>query len=185
MESSEYEKSWKGYLENTHDKLVKILLPDLSEKDTILDVSCGTGMLASHLIKREAPFRELVMNDISSNMLKTAQSRLPSDPRLTFSIQPAENLEFGTNRFTRIICLNAFHNYDQPTVVLNQFKRILTPDGKLYLLDWNRTGWFRLINTLIRWTGRETINTFNLQEITYLLEKFEFNILYTDQWNYR
>jgi len=180
-----YEHRWKGYLNTTHGKLLEVLLPGLEESDTILDVSCGTGLLAAQLLEREAPFRELVLNDISPRMLGIAQKRLPNDRRISFTAWPAEALQFDDNRFTKIICLNAFHNYDHPSVAARQFKNVLTPNGRLYLLDWNRSRWFRLVNTFIRWTGGENINTMSLNEATRLLRQHDYSISYTDRWSYR
>lgn len=180
----EYEQRWKGYLKNTHNKLLEALIPDLEPDDRILDVSCGTGLLAKELLEQNAPFRELVLNDISPRMLGIAQARLPTDFRLSYTSYPAEELQFDQNRFTKVICLNAFHNYHRPSVAARRFKDVLTPDGRLFLLDWNRSGWFRLINTAIQLTGKETIRTRNLKEIRTMLNEHQFNIDYTDQWNY-
>lgn len=183
--AQEYEKRWQGYLNNTHTKLLEALLPDLKEDDRILDTSCGTGLLASQLLDKGAHFRELVLNDISPRMLGMAQSRLPNDSRLSFTAYSSSDLQFSDNRFTKVVCLNAFHNYDNPSVTMRQFKQVLTPDGRFYLLDWNRSGWFRLINTLMSWSGKETIHTWNLKEVTQMLREHHYDIEYTDQWHYQ
>lgn len=183
--AEEYEKRWQGYLKNTHNKLLEALLPDLKEDDRILDASCGTGLLASQLLEKEIPFGEMVLNDISPRMLAMAQSRLPNDKRLSFTAYPTNDLQFTDNRFTKVICLNAFHNYDNPSVAAGQFKQVLTPDGRFYLIDWNRSGWFRLINTLMSWSGKETIHTWNLKEVTQMLREHHYHIEYTDPWRYQ
>ncbi len=183
--AQEYEHRWKGYLENTHFKLLNVLLPDLKESDIILDASCGTGLLVSQLLQKKAPFRELVLNDISPSMLSFAQSRLPRDDRISFSAYPASELQFEENRFTKVVCLNALHNYSHPLAVLQQFKKVMIPNGRLYLLDWNRFGWFRLINVFIRWSGNETINTWNIKEVNRYLRDLRYSIRYTEKWRYR
>lgn len=183
--AQEYEKKWQGYLKNTHATFLEALLSDIDEDDSILDASCGTGLLASQLLDKRVPFRELVLNDISPRMLGIARSRLPDDSRLSYTAWPAEDLQFDRNRFTKVISLNALHNYINPSVAVRNFKDVLTPDGRLYLLDWNRSGWFKLINSLISLTGTETINTLNLKEITKLLREHHFSIHYSEQWSYR
>ncbi len=180
-----YDQNWQGYLNHTHNRMLETILPELEEGDRILDASCGTGLLAEQLIQNQAPFRELVLNDISPRMLGVAQNRLPDDPRITYNAYPSEDLQFEGNRFTRVICLNALHNYDNPSLAIRRFKQSLTPEGRLYLLDWNRAGWFKLINSLINRLGSETINTMSLKEVNRLLEEHQFTIHSADQWNYR
>lgn len=183
--AEEYERKWQGYLKNTHNTLLEALIPDLEEDDSILDASCGTGLLASQLLDNRAPFRELILNDISPRMLGIARSRLSDDSRLSFTAMPVEDLQFEQNRFKKVVCLNAFHNYARPSVAIRNFKNVLTPDGRLYLLDWNRSGWFRLISSFIRLSASETINTRNVGEVSQMLKEHHFNIHYTSQWSYR
>jgi len=185
ISAGRYERRWRGYLDHTHQMLLGVLLNDLQENDSILDVSCGTGLLASQLIEKRASFQELVLNDISPRMLGIARNRLPNDPRISFTAWPAEDLQFEGNRFTKIICLNAFHNYEKPSLVLKKFKQLLTPNGKLYLLDWNRSGWFRFVNSFINWYSKAAINTLNLKEVSRLLKEQDYSIYIADQWNYR
>ena len=180
-----YERQWQGYLDSTHRKMLDVIIPDLEEDDRILDASCGTGLLAMQLLEQASSFRELVLNDVSPKNLGIAHSRLSDDPRVSFTAYPPNDLQFGDNRFTRVICLNALHGYTNPSAAIRQFKNIMTPHGRLYLIDWNRSGWFRFINLLIRWFGKDRVNTMNLSEITQLLQEHHYSIVKTDQWNYR
>lgn len=183
--ATDYERQWQGYLENTHSKMLELLLPDLREEDVILDASCGTGLLASRLIEHQAPFRELVLNDLSPRMLGVAESRLPDDPRITYRAYPVEELAFESNRFTRVVSLNSLHNYEYPPTAIRQFRKCMTPDGRLYVIDWDRAGGFRLLNWLFRWRGRETINTVNLNEVDRMLGEEEFTVHHAERWSYR
>ncbi len=180
-----YERRWKGYLKNTHDKMMEVLMPDLSADDIILDASAGTGLLADRLLERDAPFNEYILNDISPRNLEVAQHRLPDDPRILYTSHSAEDLPFEENRFTRVICLNALHNYERPSVAVRQFKDILKPNGKLYLIDWNRTGWFNLVNMVIRWSTNEIINTMSRDETVQMLRDHRFRIEHSRRWRYR
>lgn len=184
-ENREYDHYSPAYLNHTHDKLLEILQPELKESDVILDASCGTGLLASRLLELKAPFRKLVLNDESPRMLETAHERLPSDDRLSFTSYPPDQLPFEESHFTRVLCLNAFHHYDRPSSVARQFKRIMPPDGQLYLVDRNRAGWVRAIDFLLRWSGKEPVNTWHLDEVIRLLQEHEFTIEMHSRWNYR
>lgn len=160
-------------------------MPDLSGEDIILDASAGTGILAERLLEREVSFKEYILNDISPRNLEVAQQRLPDDPRISFTSHSVENLPFEENRFTRVICLNALHRYDRPSVAVRQFKDVLKPNGRLYLLDWNRAGWFHIVNTVIRWSTDETIHTMSRDEAAQMLREHRFRIEHTEQWRYR
>ena len=100
ISAKDYEQKWSGYLRNTHDKLLGLLYSEADEDDRILDVSCGTGMLARLVLERNLPFKEYVLNDISPRMLETARGRLPEDRRISFSSYAAEKLpwRYGVSR---------------------------------------------------------------------------------------
>ena len=169
-----------------HKKLLEVLLPDLNEEDIILDTNCGTGQLASLLLDYNITFRELVLNDPSPRMLGIARERLPDDRRILFTAYPPHDLLFDNNRFTKIICLNAFHHYDHPSSAVRNFKNVMTPNGTLYLLDWNWSGWYRLFLSLFNRNNSDITHNMNQSEVIQLLLEHDFNIQRTGKrhfWN--
>lgn len=178
-----YEKRWQQYLSHTHQQLLKQLQTDAN--DVILDASCGTGLLAHHLIRKEYPFKTLVLNDISTEMQQRAQERLGERPTISFTNQPVQNLDFNAKSYSKILCLSAFHNYTDQKKVIRHFWNVLQPGGKLYLLDWNNSGWFRPINWMIAQWASEYIDTRSMQEISYLLSQAQFELLLQKEWYFR
>lgn len=181
--ASSYEKKWKAYLDHTHQAFLQNI--ETSENDKILDISGGTGLLAQMLIERNVSFKHLIINDPSGPMLDIARRRLSDEQRIGFSNDRAERLNFEANQFTHIFCLNAFHFYTDQQRVLNRCYAMLRPGGRLYLLDWNRTGFFCMVNQLISWLASDYIDTRSLNEINQLLDKSEFETLNTKTWNWR
>lgn len=181
---SNYEDKWRGYLQNTHDRMLQTLKGDLNEDDVILDASGGTGLLVHRLLERELPFKKYVLNDLSPRMLETAKERLPDDSRLEYTSYAAEELPFEENQFTKVICLNALHKYKEPSSAIRRFKEVLKPNGTLYLLDWNGTGWFGVLNRIIKWFDSETLHRFSLKEAKQLLRDHRYRIMEIDQWGY-
>ena len=178
-----YENRWEQYLTHTHQRFLEHLHTEAD--DIILDASCGTGLLAYHLIQRKQPFKRLVLNDISTDMQQKAQERLGEMPGISFTNQPVQKLGLKAASYSKILCLNAFHNYTDQEKVINHFWKTLQPGGKLYLLDWNRSGWFRPINWIInQWTS-EYINTRSLKEVLQLLSHAQFELLQREEWRFR
>ncbi|WP_421773464.1 class I SAM-dependent methyltransferase [Gracilimonas sp.] len=179
----EYDVRWKGYIENTHQKLLNLL--EINPSDRVLDISAGTGYLAKYLQKNGWEFDQFVLNDISSEMLGKAQEKVGSDGRYGFTEYRAEQMGFESNSFDRVISMNAFHNYSDQGAVIREVYRVLKPGGSFYMLDWNKQGFFRPVNYLINVFTTETIQTVSLGEAEKLLRLYGFCIHQKDYWYYR
>lgn len=180
--SKKYDRGYSAYLKNTHTKLLKIL--EFPDDARVLDVSCGTGILGSELAEHYS-LSELVLNDPSEGMLNIARDRLADANHITFSNYLAEELPFEAGSFDVLICLNSFHYYTDHKKVVDHFRRMLKPGGTLYLLDWNREGWFHLPNGIISALSPENINTKSAAEMDALLPQFDFKIESLQRWSFR
>lgn len=182
-QASYYEARWKSYLAHTHKAFLRRIKTHAD--NTILDASGGTGLLAEMMINDNYTFQQLIINDPSAGMLDIAGKRLSGEPSIKFTNYRAENLPFEANRFDRIFCLNSFHFYTRQQHVLNRCHTMLKPRGKLYLLDWNRTGFFHITNTLLKLLASEHIDTRSLVEFKEMLVESGFEVHRTDHWNWR
>ncbi|WP_445664783.1 class I SAM-dependent methyltransferase [Fodinibius sp. AD559] len=181
--AQKYGQRWQKYLDHTHQRLLNYIEVDPS--DIILDPSGGTGLLTQKLIDQNYSFDRFVVNDPSDKMLAIARQRLSGKSSISFDNQKVQDLSYPQNYFTKIICLNSFHFYEKQQQVLNQFYNILKPSGKLYILDWNREGFFRICNQFINWTNTEFINTRSLPELQQMMTGTKFNIQTSHSWNWR
>ncbi len=179
----EYDARWKGYIENTHQKMLDQL--EASPSDRLLDISAGTGYLAKYVHQNEWDFDEFVLNDVSTEMLAKAKEKVGSDERFLFTGFSADQMGFESHSFDRVISLNAFHNYSDQAAVIGEVYRVLKPGGRFYLLDWNKEGFFRPINYLIDKFTSETIQTVSIKEAEQLLRSFHFSITHKQAWYYR
>lgn len=182
-QASSYEKRWSAYLAHTHEAFLRNI--NIDKRDAILDLSGGTGLLAQKLIKQNYSFEKLVINDPSANMLGIARNRLQGHPRVHFTNQKAEEIELENTTFSAIFCLNSFHFYRKQLKVLDHCYRMLKPNGRLYVLDWNRAGLFRLINLIISLSAREHIDTKSLKEFEEILVSKRFEVQETKTWHWR
>lgn len=181
--SGKYDSGYSSYLKHTHQRL--LINFEIAKGDHILDVSCGTGILADMIINSGLDFGKLVLNEPSQGMLDKAKEKLADTDGIGFTQYFAEELPFTENSFDCLICLNSFHYYENQERVLQHFSRILKPGGQLLILDWNLEGWFHIPDLIIRTFSPEHINTRSLAWQLKHLPQFNFEIDFSDKWNYR
>ncbi|CAN5493262.1 hypothetical protein BH23BAC3_BH23BAC3_16060 [soil metagenome] len=180
--SDNYDRSYSAYLHHTHDRLLNCM--NILPGEKILDISCGTGILAEKLLMRYSDIK-LVLNDPSDGMLAIATDRLKAKDAVEFKGSNAEEINFEEGTFDRVICLNSFHYYADQKKVVRNIHDILKARGRVNILDWNRKGWFHLPNTIISLLSPENINTRSLAEMKCMLEKKHFEITLEQRWTFR
>jgi len=179
--AEDYEKRWADYLVNTHEKVLSVV--DSDSSDYILDVSAGTGSLAKRYIDKGFPYERFVLNDPSHKMLEKARQRFAGNPNIIFTEHWVDAIDFEPESFDKIFCTSALHNYPDQSNTIHHLKNLLTPGGTIYILDWNNTGFFRLINWYIKLkVQQEIINTRSLDETRQLLQGAGFRILHQEEW---
>jgi ubiquinone/menaquinone biosynthesis C-methylase UbiE len=181
-QAKEYESKWGKYLAHTHEAFLRRIETEVD--DRILDVSGGTGLLAKQLIDRDYSFEHLIINGPSDQMLAIARDRFSDNPKIGFTNKKVEQIWHENDYFDRIFCLNSFHYYAHQQQVLDRFYDMLKPEGKFYLLDWNRSGFFRLINQFIQWSSSEYIDTRSLAEFREMFCSSGFEVHASDEWTW-
>ena len=112
-------------------------VPWTDDVERILDVGCGTGSLEEAIFPLPRPIG-VVGVDASIAMLRQAQAKLngADHGRLCWGNALAEALPFRSGSFDAVVCANSFHYYRRPWQVLQEFHRVLRPDGWMVLADW-------------------------------------------------
>ena len=108
----------------------------------VLDVGCGPGNILMHILEL---FPENNINyvglDFSRNMLKKAVARAKGKANALFLQGSATNLPFKDNTFDRIISsgvITYLESINEAEESINEFYRILKPDGILIIDFFNR-----------------------------------------------
>jgi ubiquinone/menaquinone biosynthesis C-methylase UbiE len=124
----------------------------------ILDVGCGTGLLAARL-GRDLPRSVVVGCDFSRGMLRRAARHR----RLRCVQGDALRLPLRDGSFDAVVCTEAFHWFPDPDAALAEFRRVLERRGRLLLALVNppfallgaaaRAG-SRLLGEPLRWPTR-------------------------------
>ncbi|HTL89735.1 MAG TPA: methyltransferase domain-containing protein [Leptolyngbya sp.] len=106
----------------------------LSGEDTVLDVACGTGIVACAF----ATIANHVTGiDITPAMLE--QARLLAEKRhlnnLTWQQGDIQKLPFPDASFSVVLSRYAFHHFLQPDAVLAEMIRVCRPGGRILIAD--------------------------------------------------
>jgi SAM-dependent methyltransferase len=98
----------------------------LTKGQRVLEVGCGTGVIASDLIHRDA--REVWGLDIDAQMLAGARSREKS---LTLVQGDAHSLPFPDNCFDIVVCHYLLLWLEDPARAVGEMARVVRPAGSV------------------------------------------------------
>jgi ubiquinone/menaquinone biosynthesis C-methylase UbiE len=102
---------------------------------SILDIATGTGSLAIELSNTA---NKVVGIDLSSKMLEVAEKKRKNE-NLSFLLMDASKMEFKDGEFDAVTISLGLH--DMPSEirskVVEEARRVLKEDGKLYILEYN------------------------------------------------
>lgn len=143
----------------------------------VLDVACGTGVLARTAAERVGPEGAVVGLDINEGMLAVARQKAP---HIEWRHGPAESLPFESNSFDVVVSQFALMFFEDRQAALQEMMRVLRPGGHLAVAVWdaveNSPGYAEMIDLLQRLFGDEAANAlrapFNLGDTQLLAEIF-------------
>jgi ubiquinone/menaquinone biosynthesis C-methylase UbiE len=109
----------------------KYLLGHFTEKDSVLDVGCGTGLLTGLLEGRVA---QIVGVDLSTEMLRIASRNTKSkDTNGNLIRADADSLPFRTNVFCKIVSVTLLQNMPDPKATIRELTRVLNNGGDMII----------------------------------------------------
>jgi ubiquinone/menaquinone biosynthesis C-methylase UbiE len=118
--------------------LVELAQPRPSER--VLDVACGTGVVARIAAKRVGPSGTVVGIDLNPGMLSVARSVVSPDTRFGGQLQwqeaSADKLPFPDGSFNVVYCQLGLQFFTDRPAALREMRRILGTEGRLALLVW-------------------------------------------------
>jgi ubiquinone/menaquinone biosynthesis C-methylase UbiE len=169
-----YDRRWNSYVSKTLNFLKN--WANISLQATVLDIGCGTGEF-ENLILRDNPDQQITGVDISEQMLLVAKQKFQAYPNVNFHIAGASNLPFANQSFDVVVSASAFHFFDDPVTALAEIKRVLKPDGKVFILDWCKDYFScRLIDLYLKISNPAHKRCYTQAEFHTLLTSAHFNI---------
>jgi ubiquinone/menaquinone biosynthesis C-methylase UbiE len=126
------QKDWTNIQEPTgrsgYDHALNIL--NLSDKDSLLDVGCGSGLFCT-LAASKARF--ITGLDATVELVEETRRRLPTYP---FLVGEMEDLPFPDEAYDVVTGFNSFQYAFSVANALNEAHRVLRPGGRLVVMIW-------------------------------------------------
>ena len=148
---------------------------DSDSKGLMLDAGCGSMLFTASTYKETD--RRIIGIDQSIGMLRKARSRLhklaDTVPRnLTLLQADLDDLPFLPGTFSTVLCLNVLHLYKNVENLMNNFRTMLLPEGKLRLTSLVRNHRFigDLYANVLYWSG-EFVRPRAADELSQSIEK--------------
>lgn len=112
-----------------------VRMTDLAEVrpgDRVLDVACGTGIVARHAAMRTGSGGRVVGVDINDDMLRVARAASAgAPPVIEWRQADAAALPFSEGTFDVVTCQQALQFFADPVAALAGMRRVMDRDGRL------------------------------------------------------
>ena len=136
----------------------------LQPSDRVLDVACGTGVVARLAAQQLNPDGKVIGLDLSAGMLAVARS-LPQTAEVSVVWQEgsALALPFADATFDMVLCQQGLQFFPDRPTALREMHRVLDPSGRLALSIWrpieNNPGYMVLVEALEHHIGTAAATT--------------------------
>jgi SAM-dependent methyltransferase len=120
----------------------------------VLDVACGTGVVARLALERTGPGGTVAGLDASPQMIEVARS-MSAD--VEWSCGDAHELPFPDRRFDVVLCQFGLMFFTDPQAGLAEMARVLRPGGRVAVAVWrpleHNPSWRQFVEALDRYAG--------------------------------
>ncbi len=100
----------------------------------VLDVACGSGVLARHALARSGQFGRVVGVDPAPGMIAAARE---IEPGIEWVLGGAESLDFGDATFDCVVSQFGMMFFKDRIKAASEMYRVMKPDGRLAIAVWN------------------------------------------------
>ena len=107
-------------------------LIDSIERNTVLDLGCGTGILIPYVIEKKGNYIGLDNSENMLNIVKEQYTKLITEKSVSLFLGDVKDF-IPTINIDVIIGLGFIEYFDKPEIVINQLYEILPKGGKLIL----------------------------------------------------
>ena len=110
----------------------------LFESDSVLDIACGTGIVARKARARVGPSARIAGVDLNQGMIDAARNLTDADSRsCEWHAADVTKLPFEDGTFTVAFCQQGLQFFPDPELALREIGRVLRPGGRIALTVWS------------------------------------------------
>lgn len=114
-----------------------IELTGIHTGESVLDLACGTGIVARHAARCAGSDGRVVGLDINPDMLEVARDAAAREGlAIEWELGQMESLPFGADEFDVALCQHGLQFVPDRQQALAQTHRVLRPGGRLALAAW-------------------------------------------------
>lgn len=144
LAAQDYEPLWQAQLAHARHALLDAAA--LAPGERVLDVACGTGLVALEAARAVGATGWVVGVDLSDRMVDAARDRAGAQQlrNVDFARMDAEALGLPEGDFDVVLCALGLMYMPDPPRALREMRRVLRPGGRLVLAVWGeraRCGW--------------------------------------------
>ena len=116
-------------------------LAALQPGDRVLDLACGTGVVARLAATQVGSTGQVIGLDLNAGMLAVARALpLPAGPAILWMEGSAMSLDLPDRSIDVVVCQQGLQFFPDKPIALREMHRILVPGGRVLLSVWKSAG---------------------------------------------
>jgi ubiquinone/menaquinone biosynthesis C-methylase UbiE len=124
---------------------------DIPAGARVLDVACGTGIVARTVARRMGPTGRVIGLDLSPDMLAIAQQAAQAEElEIAWQEGSAEDLPFADSAFDLVLCQMGLMFVPDRARAVSEMHRVLTSGGRVVISTWRGLDQNPFFATLVR-----------------------------------
>jgi ubiquinone/menaquinone biosynthesis C-methylase UbiE len=113
----------------------------LAARERVLDLACGTGVVARAAAERVGPDGTVVGVDLNPGMIAVARTLpVPAGAGLEWITCSALDLRLPDASFDVVLCQQGLQFFPDRPLAMREMRRVLAPHGRIALSVWNSIG---------------------------------------------
>ena len=159
-----------------------VALAALRRGESVLDLACGTGLLARLAAPKVGPTGQVTGLDFNSGMLAVARTLpSPSGASIAWVEGSAEAMDLPDASFDVILCQQGLQFFPDKPKALREMHRVLAPGGRILLSVWKSAGPYNIAvgEALEKHVGTETANKYRASRVVPAAEALRGLLLET------
>jgi ubiquinone/menaquinone biosynthesis C-methylase UbiE len=136
----------------------------LAAGERVLDVACGTGVVARIAAQRVGPAGYVIGLDLNPGMIAVARSLpTPAGAAIEWIERSALDLGLANSSVDAVLCQQGLQFFPDKTLALQEMRRVLVHGGRVALSVWNGLGLYNTAvgEALARFLSNEAADRFN------------------------